>query len=389
MRRPSLIAIAVLGGLVVAGLAVVGGEVLDRGPTGAVAPKPVQPGPEPGPQDASRFVVPSSIDSTGETDVTDLLTAFLASVPDGSIIEFRAGSRYRIEGTVLLERRNQLQIEGNGAVFLATTEGSRNRSHWRFDGGRDITLRDVTVIGANPNAGMAAEAGDSDLEAQHAFLIKGVDGFLLERARASDVWGDFVYLGEFKGAWAKNVTVRDSHFERNGRQGIAITAAEGVLIEGNYIGDVRRTTIDIEPFNTDGGAAQVRIVNNTFGDSRLRFFSAGGRAGRVEDIEISGNLLYRKMGFEIRAPEGSRRARITISGNVSEIVTPGAAVVRAWRVDDLVVRGNRQAFRGQEAAEGAAVVLTDSCALVEGNDFPGIGELVRSDGRQCPTGPGG
>ena len=78
---------------------------------------------------ASRtIVVPDSIDATGATDVTDALQDFLATVADGSTIAFPEGGQYRVDGSIGINTKRNLTIEGNGATVFATTEGERNRT---------------------------------------------------------------------------------------------------------------------------------------------------------------------------------------------------------------------------------------------------------------------
>ena len=43
-----------------------------------------------------------SIDATGATDVTEPLNAYLAGLPDGSVVTFPAQARYRVEGVLRL-----------------------------------------------------------------------------------------------------------------------------------------------------------------------------------------------------------------------------------------------------------------------------------------------
>ncbi|HET6361721.1 MAG TPA: hypothetical protein VFH11_06655, partial [Gemmatimonadota bacterium] len=121
-----------------------------------------------------------AIDATGTWDVTGPLNSYLASVPNGSVIQLPAGARYRVEGIVRLVGRKNLTIEGNGALLFANSTGSgatpppgfdrnwpRNRYHLEIRGGSGIVIRNLVVRGANPNAGMNDAAYVSALEAQH------------------------------------------------------------------------------------------------------------------------------------------------------------------------------------------------------------------------------
>ncbi|MEO5837387.1 MAG: hypothetical protein ABIQ73_15685 [Acidimicrobiales bacterium] len=145
---------------------------------------------------SSSVVAPSTIDSTGAADVTDKLLAFIAGVPDGSTISFPANARYRIEGSLIIEGRRDLTFEGNNAEFFATTEADRNRRHWWIRNSDGITIRDIAVRGANPNAGVGDAAYRSDREAQQGFDFAGTSNTLVERVTVTDVYGDFVYFDQ-------------------------------------------------------------------------------------------------------------------------------------------------------------------------------------------------
>ena len=108
---------------------------------------------------------PQSIDATGRADDTKALQAFLNRVPNGRVIQFRRGGRYRVDGTLFLRNRHDLTIDGDGATVFATTRGGRNRAQWWIKDGSQIVFRNLSVQGANPHGGVGedayvAEAGD-------------------------------------------------------------------------------------------------------------------------------------------------------------------------------------------------------------------------------------
>src|SRR3954465_3413297 len=69
----------------------------------------------------SLVVVPAAIDPTGSRDVTKALQAYLELAPDSATIRFPDSARYRVEGTLVLQGRHSLTLEGNGTTFLANT----------------------------------------------------------------------------------------------------------------------------------------------------------------------------------------------------------------------------------------------------------------------------
>lgn len=349
--------------------------------------------------EASAYSPPADIDATGVADVTEELNRFFESVPQNATVRFPAGAQYRMEGMLILKDRHGLTIDGNGARLFATTDGSsttpvesygflwpRSRQHVLFEGGSDIVVRDLTIVGAHPNAGSAQGAYIAALEGQHGFKFAGVDGAELVRVRVTDVYGDFIYLGARAGTWSRDIHVSDSFFERNGRQGIAITAAEDVLIERSHIGEVARSIIDLEPNSPAGGARRVTFSDNTFGLCRHLFLAAGGAGGNVGDVEFSGNrLVGMKLKVEVGAADGSRRGPFRFLDNVSD--SPHGALapmMRFFRVDGILVQANTQPMVPER--EMTAVQAVESCDIhVSDNDFPGAAQILSADAFSCPV----
>ena len=327
----------------------------------------------PGPTPARTVAVPASIDATGVTDVSGAFAAFLASIPDGSTISLAPGGRYRMESTLRIRGRHNLTFRGNGATVFATTPGDRVRSHIAIEGGSDIVFDNIRVKGANPNAGkVPEEAYQVDKEAQHGFDILGASRVTLTGVTVTDTYGDFVDISKHGGVWADGVHITRSHFERNGRQGIAITAARNVLIEGNRLRDMRRATFDLEPGRTDGwGADNVTIRNNDIGIGRLNFVAAAGR-GPLSNITVEGNRLHgQALQFYVIDKDGGVRRNWRVLNNTSdlEFANPSQAVMQFWKVDGLEVRGNRQPMKSRFVMYGVRAV--DSCNLsLNGNDYP-------------------
>ena len=62
--------------------------------------------------------MPTTIDATGP-DASAALKSFIASVPDGSVIVFKAGGIYRMDTGLAILNRHNLVFEGNGATLRA------------------------------------------------------------------------------------------------------------------------------------------------------------------------------------------------------------------------------------------------------------------------------
>ena len=203
--------------------------------------------------------------------------------------------------SLVIEHRKNLTSRGR-AEFFAVTEVIAIGVIGGSVAVTTITIRDFVVRGANPNAGTGADAYRADREAQHGFDIAGVKNSLLERVTVTDVYGDFVYIGRTS-TWTSGLTVRNSTFERSGRQGVAITAGEDILIEHNVIRDVRHSTFDIEPNGPDWGARRVTFSDNEI-EPAAQLARHHGRAAPVEDIVVIRNRLKGKtMNVDLKAPE--------------------------------------------------------------------------------------
>jgi polygalacturonase len=168
------------------------------------------------------------------------------------------------------------------------------------------------------------------------------------------------------------VVIRNSRFTRNGRQGIALVAARNVVIEGNSISEVRRSTFDFEPLAAGAGVEDVVIRNNRIGAVRLLFVAAEG-SGPVNDVTIERNRLTGQvLGVQMRDLSGGLRRNWRVLDNVSEVVSGNrsGAAMEFHRVDGLLVRGNRQPFDPRRNMLG--IRAYGACnVVITANDFPG------------------
>jgi hypothetical protein len=101
------------------------------------------------------------------------------------------------------------------------------------------------------------------------------------------VWGDFVTIE----AQSTYVTISGNQMTTDGRQGIAVTNARHVVIDGNTMNDMRRSVFDLEANYASDVIDDVRIVNNTTGESRLVWLANGGRSTHISNIVIDNNTM--------------------------------------------------------------------------------------------------
>lgn len=320
----------------------------------------------------------SSIDKTGAQDVTEALQAFINRVPDNAIVSFPSGARYRIEGTLLFKNRQNLIIDGNGAMFFATdpvgtrvgSGGPRSRQQFSLEEVTDVTIRNLVIKGAHVNGGQDDDAYVSQYEAQHGINIVDSENIEVYGNNITEVFGDFVYVAK-----SNDVYIHDNFMRRNGRQGIGIGSGENIRIEKNDIADTRRATIDLEPLTANGFVRNVYIRNNKIGDGRLLFIAAAGSPeADTSNIYVEDNELSRPMSMTFRGPSNSswRRKNLVIQRNYA---TGGAGsaiggVLRIENYDNVVVKDNYQKMNQRQPSEPGMYMVAsyNSCGLdVTGN----------------------
>jgi hypothetical protein len=316
------------------------------------------------------------------SDDTAALQAALATIPDGSVVSF-APDTYIIDATFTVTNRHRLTFECAGATFVATTKGDRRRAHWRFVDCTDITINDVTIVGANPNGGLAENAYNPAFEAQHGVEIIGCRNVTLNRPTITDVWGDFVYIAAgwpiSQATWSDGVEVQGFTFARNGRQAVAVIAGRNINVHHGTIDAVRRSVLDIEP-NLPGvvqGCRNLSFSDNTIGDFRLTFFACRGAGGDIGDVTVTRNRLHGNRAAMkvtiVGPPSAARRGPIALVDNTAEagIGSGGDAVAMyLYRCDGVTVTGNTQPL--QPGRNMALVGLNDCTSVtVVGNTVPG------------------
>jgi hypothetical protein len=331
--------------------------------------------------------VPTRIASDCSQDVTSALTDFLNGVPDGSTIRFLPGGCYRVDGTLELDGRTGLVIDGQGALFRTATTADDERSHWRFVGGANLTIRDLRIVGAD-SLGGTADAFVDTLQHQMGIDLRGVHGVRVLGVTVSQVYGDCFYVGagDDGGMWTTDVEVRASTCIAAGRSGVSVTAGRDVTVAGNSILQPGLWGVDIEPNGGATGAVGVTVSDNLFtpGAALRPFVQAVGASGggTVSGITVLGNTVRGATLSATFSPgPGQRWSDISFSRNESDTAgyqLPGGgrqskAVITAQDIDGLLVADNHQPGSGSGQAFLLAIRSCD--VRVMGNSFPGGGPM--------------
>jgi hypothetical protein len=365
---------------------VIGGRTLFVLAVGLFAPAsaPAKP--------ASRvYKVPASIKANCSVPVDAKITAWLATVPDGSTAQFGAGRCYGQDGTITLNARNDLRIDGQGSEFRALTPGDSHRANWRFVGGSNLTVTNLAVRGSNPQG-----AYDPSVEWQHGFSIEGVQGMALTNVQVRETWGDGIDLDH--GAYspscgddassARDLVITGATLERDGRQGLAVVDAENVTLQSSTIGPVAWWSVDLETDDDCEIARHITIAHNSFGANRYGVVGSVGFGGspQVGDVTVTDNVQTAPTGLPgecwapiwVLSPEALYRDGYTFARNTL-LARRNAFEFR--RLSNVGVDANSVTYdTGSGCGSRAGVYMEDAHTVgITNNLFSGANNIFVAD----------
>ena len=329
-------------------------------------------------------MVPGSVAHDGSRNVTLLLQAVLDTVPDGGCVRFQPNGRYRHNGTLRIRGRNDLTIDGNGAVLVTDRPGplpagaaNSKRPHVQVIAGQNVTIDDLSIDGPN-RRGEYEEA----YESEHGFDVKGAIGLTIENSSVRQIYGDFVFIDDTE--WpihsgirvpTTDLLVTGNDFRVTGRHGLGVSGnAVGVRFEENMVRRVFRSGIDFE-MHPGRAVSQFEVVGNTFRDFRHNWIAAG--EGAVTDSYFGFNMILGDSMHSKMAPRtvGVFHDGWVFEGNVSDTPNPGdRSVFTMARLRNFTFIGNVQPM-----ADGGAPVFfiySDVCGITEAdNSFSDLPSL--------------
>ena len=194
------------------------------------------------------------------------LNAWIATIPNGSIIAFPAGGTYNLLSRgITLTGRSNLVFRGNGSTLL---ENGSPASMWSdtfvLNGpNSDITISGFTIQGDNPNTG--TNIYNSSNEGQPGIGVYSGSNIEITNNTIRNTWGDAVYAADASGVWVHGLWVHGNAINYTGRNAFTINAAQNVLLDQNSIDHVGGSVLDIEPDVSYQGAINVTLSGNTVG----------------------------------------------------------------------------------------------------------------------------
>jgi pectate lyase-like protein len=307
-------------------------------------------------------------------DVTDVIQAQIDAAPDGSTIVFPPG-RYRCEGSLIVQDRTGLTFVGP-ATFYATRngeldfQGMSQRRHWWLIRSRDIRLENLRVVSTNttPDQLEGFGAYRAEYEFEHGFAIHESENVTVAGCSTFGTWGDGLYIGN-QGP-SRHIRVWNLVVEYNGRQGVALSHAEDVVLNNIEIKNTRRAGFDLEPATNWWYVRDVEIKNSFVNGYHVAFAAAG--MGDVSNIEIHHNRI-KGPGVPwifVGASDGYRRRNWRVHDNrvLDKLGSPMPALFFA-HVDNVSIRRNRSPIVATQSRLGIHFHDCGGRLVVRRNDF--------------------
>lgn len=292
----------------------------------------------------------------GSGDVTEELNRQIEQAPDGTAgqptLLVLPGGRHRVDGTVEVEGKQHLILDGNEAVLATDDPGDRSRQHLAIHESRDIAVRDLTIDG--PNDGYEPD-GRLVSEFQAGVQIRDSDGVRVHHTTVRDVYGDGLMIAPDErhapGTWSSRVRVWKVVVEGAARQGVFVGGGETVRVFDSSFDRIGRNVLSLEPTRPGDGYEDVVFEGNRVGRMGSRMAAVSGHGGTTgEDVRIVDNTAVATQ-MRIVVWGDSRKRDVAIIGNRSLVESHRADrasgvseswVVRCQDTPGVVVEGNRQ-----------------------------------------------
>lgn len=245
-------------------------------------------------------VVPASIPADCSRPVDADLSAFIASVPDGSSITFPPNACYAQDRSIVISDRNDLAINANGSTLKAVTEGDPCRANVRIRAGRNIRISGLTVRGIYTTGFDGPRPPAPASQCQHGFSFESTQGGQLVDSKAFDVIGDPVSIepDQRKGDYCAVPPARDILVDRfygaNAGRTVGITDGDGITIQNSYFGDLFDNGVDLEADVACEWMRNIKLLNNHFGRyhyAMVNVWTDVVEAGHTGTLEIRGNVV--------------------------------------------------------------------------------------------------
>lgn len=310
----------------------------------------------------------------GQTDDTAAIQAAVNAVASGGTVLVPDGV-YLVNAVsngwqgIVLKSNMTLRLS-SGAVLRALPTSRGNYVVVEV-----LRATNVSIVGGTIQGERGGHTGTSG-ESGYGIGIDSSTNIFVDGVTTRDNWGDGIYVsGAPSSVPSQNVTICNVVADNNRRQGLSITAANGVLVRDsifrNTHGTLPEAGLDIEPDANGAGVHNVRVQNSQF----------LGNAGNQLDVFTMETTMT-------IAPFTTRTVPITnviLEGNTLDTLTTPNDGLRLRSANNVVVRNNRIVGRryginiylstgniitGNTISGGVSDIVNGAGSTVSGNIFP-------------------
>ncbi len=275
-------------------------------------------------QTGTIYNIPSSIDGSGNTNVSTAIQAFVNSVPNGtssnpSIIKFPAGKTYQLQPGINYGGKSYIIFDGSGtptqygntggATLKAPGNGIKveNSPFYAQYPANDIIFKNFNLIGSNPhgatnlcwNGEAAQNSGGTLGEYQMGISMRGARDIEIANINFDKFQGDHVYLGAFRASptvWNENIWIHNVYGNNNGRMAFGIIAANNLKIEDSKFDNTCMYVFDQEPNYSDEGTTNAIYRRNIIGN--YAYSTAFGESAVLDTYSPATSAIFGSVTFE-------------------------------------------------------------------------------------------
>lgn len=324
-------------------------------------------------------------------DGQEAITRAIAACPNGSIVEFPSKRSYRQTGRIDVDHRSNLVIDGNGSTFTTTAPNAVNpiitdsHPNWRVRSARDVTFRDMTVIGNFKRNGPRRMIEGNQFNA--GFMVVGGDDVTIADVTVRDTYGDLVWTltsAPFQSQdprnseVPRNVRVQRLKGRRAARQCVAPTGAYGFWLEDSTLEDCWFAGVDAEIDVPGEPLRDVHILRNTVSETLLAGITVpvAHSSRDVKGVEIKQNKILTASdtclpGIDVhyRPKPGVTMADVVTEDNEVRALYPGIVYrsVASGSIRDNRIRRASPSARCRPQPSPPILVLNSPAVTLSGN----------------------
>lgn len=306
-------------------------------------------------------VLPAGINTTCKSDDTKALESYFTSLPVKragieTVVNFGSDC-LQVDGTIWIRGFKDLTITGGRWEQATPVPGDtavrnnpatapycgkqtyRDASYseptsraiimfW-FEGGCDITLSHMTIVGMNPGTGGGLKQEDTFIQ------FNGTQRALVDDVTMKGPYGDYVDASSMLECGncgysypATDITVENSSFKDSGRQGIGFINAVRMWVTHNTFYSAADTMFDIEVDSLGGIQWDFNIADNKIVGQHYADLVAAGTGALIERFQFSGNQMIDGGQMRIYVSDGEPGNNIRIDYNRATAVNSSSGFSR-------------------------------------------------------------